>query len=56
MNEVAKLTPLFAGVSYERVEVYKSLQCPVHEDGTDSPLLFKEKFPFPDVKAKFHPV
>jgi formate dehydrogenase major subunit len=56
MDEVARLTPLFAGVSYERLEGFKSLQWPVHEDGTDSPLLFTEKFPFPDGKAKFHPI
>ncbi|HEY1767178.1 MAG TPA: formate dehydrogenase subunit alpha [Terracidiphilus sp.] len=56
MDEVASLTPLFAGVTYERLEGYKSLQWPVEKDGTDSPLLFLEKFPFPDGKAKFHPV
>jgi formate dehydrogenase major subunit len=28
----------------------------VHADGTDSPLLFTENFPFPDGKAKFYPV
>jgi formate dehydrogenase major subunit len=56
MDEVASLTPLFAGVSYERLEGYKSLQWPVAKDGTDTPLLFTEKFPFPDGKAKFHPV
>jgi formate dehydrogenase major subunit len=56
MDEVASLTPLFAGVSYERLEGYKSLQWPVSKDGKDSPLLFTEKFPFPDGKAKFHPV
>ena len=28
----------------------------MHADGTDSPLLFTEKFPFPDGKAKFYPV
>jgi formate dehydrogenase major subunit len=56
MDEVASLTPLFAGVSYNRLEGYKSLQWPVAKDGTDSPVLFTEKFPFPDGKAKFHPV
>jgi formate dehydrogenase major subunit len=56
MDEVARLTPLFAGVNYERLEGFKSLQWPVHADGTDSPLLFTEKFPFPDGKAKFYPV
>ena len=56
MQEIASLTPIFAGVTYERLEGYKSLQWPVEKDGKDSPLLFLEKFPFPDGKAKFHPV
>lgn len=56
MSEAASLTPIFAGVNYERLEGYKSLQWPVAKDGTDSPVLFKDKFPFPDGKAKFHPV
>ncbi len=56
MDEVASLTPLFAGVSYERLEGYKSLQWPVAADGSDQPLLFTENFPFPDGKAKFHPL
>ncbi len=55
MEEIARLTPLFAGVSYERLEGFKSQQWPVHADGTDSPLLFTEKFPFPDGKARFYP-
>ncbi|MDW5266350.1 MULTISPECIES: formate dehydrogenase subunit alpha [Acidobacteriaceae] len=56
MDEVARLTPMFAGVSYERLEGFKSLQWPVAADGKDSPLLFTEKFPFPDGKARFFPV
>jgi formate dehydrogenase major subunit len=56
MDEIARLTPLFAGVSYERLEGYKSLQWPVQADGTDTPLLFTDRFPFPDGKAKFHPI
>lgn len=56
MDEISALTPLFAGVTYERLEGYKSLQWPVAADGTDSPLLFVDKFPFPDGKAKFYPV
>src|SRR6202011_358569 len=39
MHEVASLTPLFSGVSYERLEGYRTLQCPVAEAGTDEPLL-----------------
>jgi formate dehydrogenase major subunit len=56
MDEAAKLTPIFAGVNYERLEGYKSLQWPVAKDGKDSPVLFIEKFPFPDGKARFFPV
>jgi len=56
MHEVASLTPLFAGVTYDRLEGYKSLQWPVEPDGKDTPLLFTEKFPFPDGKAQFHPI
>jgi formate dehydrogenase major subunit len=47
---------MFAGVNYERLEGFKSLQWPVHADGTDTPLLFTEKFNFPDGKARFYPV
>jgi len=56
MDEIARLTPLFAGVKYSRMEGFASQQWPVHADGTDSPLLFTEKFPFPDGKARFHPI
>ncbi|SFC69428.1 formate dehydrogenase major subunit [Bacillus sp. OV322] len=52
MTEAASLAPLFAGVSYERLEGFKSLVWPVAKNGTDTPLLYKDKFPFPDGKAK----
>jgi formate dehydrogenase major subunit len=56
MDEVAKLTPHFAGVSYERLEGYKTLQWPVAADGTDTPLLYTEKFALADGKATFFPL
>jgi formate dehydrogenase major subunit len=56
MDEVAKLTPHFAGVNYERLEGYKTLQWPVAEDGTDSPLLYTKKFALADGKATFFPL
>jgi formate dehydrogenase major subunit len=56
MDEIASLTPLFAGVSYQRLEGYKSLQWPVATDGTDQPLHYKERFAFPDGKARLYPV
>ncbi|MBV9873700.1 MAG: formate dehydrogenase subunit alpha [Verrucomicrobia bacterium] len=55
-EEIASLTPLFAGVSYQRLEGYKSLQWPVASDGTDQPLLYQKEFPFPDGKARLFPV
>jgi formate dehydrogenase major subunit len=45
-----------AGVTYERLEGYKSLQWPVAEDGSDQPLLYTKEFKFPGGKAKFFPV
>ncbi|MFE1244277.1 formate dehydrogenase subunit alpha [Fictibacillus sp. NPDC058756] len=56
MDEAAQLAPLFAGVSYERLEGYKSLQWPVAPDGTDTPILFLDGFPFDDRKARLFPV
>lgn len=56
MAEAASLTPLYAGVTYERLEGYNSLQWPVAADGTDTPVLFLDKFPFPDGKARLFPV
>jgi formate dehydrogenase major subunit len=56
MVEVARLTPSLAGVTYERLEGFKSLQWPVHPDGTDTPLCYVDKFAFPDGKARFFPL
>jgi formate dehydrogenase major subunit len=52
MDEIASLTPMFAGVNYERLEGYKSLQWPVAADGSDQPLLYTKRFNFPDGKAR----
>ncbi len=56
MDEAAALTPMFAGVSYDRLEGYDSLQWPVAADGTDTPLLFEKEFPLPGGKARLWPV
>jgi formate dehydrogenase major subunit len=56
MDEIASLTPLFAGVNYKRLEGYKSLQWPVAANGTDEPLLYTKRFAFPDGKARLYPV
>ena len=54
MEELAPLTPMFAGVTYERLEGFKSLQWPVAPDGSYSSCLYKERFFFPDGKARFY--
>lgn len=55
-EEMAALTPLMAGVTYERLEGYRTLQWPVAADGSDQPLLYTQGFNFPDRKARFFPV
>ncbi|HEY4817563.1 MAG TPA: formate dehydrogenase subunit alpha [Candidatus Acidoferrum sp.] len=55
-REIASLTPLFAGATYERLEGFKSLQWPVAADGTDQPLLYTKQFAFPDGKARLFPL
>ena len=55
-QEIASLTPMFAGVTYERLEGYKTLQWPVDADGKDQPLLYTDRFAFPDGKARLHAV
>jgi formate dehydrogenase major subunit len=56
MDEIAALTPLFAGVNYDRLKGYESLQWPVAPDGTDQPLLYTKQFAFPDGKARLFPM
>jgi len=56
MDEVASLTPMFAGVNYQRLEGYKTLQWPVAADGSDEPLLYAKRFNFPDGKARLFPL
>jgi len=56
MAEIASLTPMFAGVSYERLEGYKSLQWPVDPDGSDQPLLYTKEFFMPGGKARLFPL
>src|SRR5258707_434365 len=55
-REIASLTPLFAGVTYERLEGFKSLQWPVAADGTDQPLLYTRDVALPDGKARLFPL
>jgi len=56
MDELASLTPLYAGVRYDRLEGYNTLQWPVTPDGVDEPILYLNGFAFPDNKARFYPV
>ncbi len=56
MREASELAPIFSGVSYDRLEGFRSLQWPVSEDGKDTPLLYTETFNFPDGKARFYPL
>jgi formate dehydrogenase major subunit len=52
MDEIAALTPTFAGVTYERLG-RRGLQWPVAPDGTDSPTLYADTFALPGGRAQF---
>jgi formate dehydrogenase major subunit len=55
MGEIASLTPMFAGVNYERLAGYKSLQRPVAADGTDEPLLYTNALLSPTGRRGYFP-
>jgi formate dehydrogenase alpha subunit len=52
MDEIARLTPHYAGASHERIG-RRGLQWPVAADGTDSPTLYEREFSLPGGRAKF---
>jgi formate dehydrogenase alpha subunit len=52
MDEIARLTPEYGGVSFERIG-RKGLQWPVAADGTDSPILYEKEFTLPGGLAHF---
>jgi formate dehydrogenase major subunit len=52
MEEIAELTPDFAGVTYERLG-RTGLQWPVQPDGTDAPILYTEHFDTPGGLGRF---
>lgn len=56
MQEAARLSPIFAGVSYDKLVGFSSQQWPVDQDGRDAPLLYESEFHFPDGKARFYPL
>jgi formate dehydrogenase major subunit len=51
MDEIAALTPDWAGVSHARLG-RSGLQWPVAADGTDSPILYAERFELPGGRAQ----
>ncbi len=55
MDEIAELTPRYAGISHERVG-RSGLQWPVALDGTDTPILYEDHFELPGGKAQFAPL
>ncbi len=52
MDEIAALTPDFAGVSHERLG-RKGLQWPVDPEGKDSPILYEDRFTRPGGRGAF---
>jgi predicted molibdopterin-dependent oxidoreductase YjgC len=51
MDEIAALTPDWAGVSHARVG-RRGLQWPVAADGSDSPILYQTRFELPSGRAR----
>ncbi|MGI9556418.1 MAG: molybdopterin oxidoreductase family protein, partial [Solirubrobacterales bacterium] len=52
MDEIAAMTPRYAGLSHERIG-RDGLQWPVAADGTDTPILYSERFELLGGKARF---
>jgi formate dehydrogenase major subunit len=57
MAEIARVTPSWAGVSYEMLRERRAIQYPVETpDSEGTPFLFADRFPTPDGRALFVPV
>ena len=56
MAEVASLSEMFAGVTYDRLTGFQSLQWPVAPDGTDQPLLYTKSFIFRTERRRLFPL
>lgn len=56
MDEVASIAEMFRGVSYARLAGWQSLCWPMKKDGTDTPLLYTERFHTEDGKATLYPL
>lgn len=52
MDEIAALTPHFAGVGHSRLG-RRGLQWPVGADGADTPILYRDEFDLPGGRARF---
>jgi formate dehydrogenase major subunit len=52
MLEIARLTPHFSGVTYERLG-RSGLQWPIEPDGTDAPILYEHAFDTADGRGHF---
>jgi formate dehydrogenase major subunit len=52
MDEIADLTPRYAGIRHERLG-RRGLQWPVASDGTDTPILYEDEFDLPGGRASF---
>ena len=52
MDEIAELTPRYAGISHERIG-RGGLQWPVAPDGTDTPILYEDEFALPGGRGQF---
>jgi formate dehydrogenase major subunit len=52
MDEIADLTPRYAGIRHERLGRH-GLQWPVAADGTDTPILYVDEFDLPGGRASF---
>jgi formate dehydrogenase major subunit len=52
LDEIARLTPEYAGVSRERIG-RTGLQWPIAPDGTDSPILYEKEFSLPGGRGRF---
>jgi formate dehydrogenase major subunit len=54
MDEIAKLTPTFAGVNYQRLEEQGSIQWPCNDEFPNgAPIMHTESFPMHEGKARF---
>lgn len=57
MEEIRSLTPIYGGITHERIERMKGIQWPCRTlEDTGTPILHTTRFNTPDGKAKFHVV